>query len=779
VVVVSGSFSLSGLRLLLLAVIGWGLAFTSSFAGTLDDYVVSLDAGSIMPGADHISEEQTTDHLVPVYSGSNQLGYIFLNSDWANSVGYSGKPIDILVGISMQGVITGARLVSHKEPIVLVGIPESKITDYIAGYTGFNIAEYARSEELDALPDDIVSGATVTIMVIDDSIRRSAIKVARTLGLGGLAQPGGKGDKFAVDMSQDGQASWDELLGDGSVRRLSLSHGDVAQAFEGTDDRGQGKGSGNDQTGTATDGSFIDLYTALVSIPMIGHNLLGDAEYANLQKVLKPGQQALLVAANGEYSFKGSGYVRGGVFDRIQVIQGDNSVRFRDKHHKRLGEIAAEGAPRFREVALFVIPEEVPFDPTVPWHLQLLVQRQLGALEKAFTTFGVDYAPPVKYLRKIDVATVAPDNVSEKANEVGAQKSGTDTQNRDALWKRIWTNRIVDIVILSCAILLLTGLFFFQDWFVRRRKLTQRIRTGFLIFTVVWIGYYANAQLSVVNVLTVANSFGSGFDWSYFLMDPLIFLLWFAVAASLIFWGRGAYCGWLCPFGALQELLNKLAKQLRIPQIAVPFGLHQRLWPIKYIAFLVLFGISFHAFDQAEHLAEIEPFKTAIILSFMRDWPFVLFAVLLLVAGLFIERFYCRYLCPLGAALAIPGRIRVNDWLKRYRDCGSPCHRCANECMVQAIHPDGHIDPNECLYCLHCQELYYDDQNCPVMIQKLARFERRMALQSGSKTSRPQTKTETTSHSKPSSASCGSGGCGASCSNPKSSDGNNGASNQL
>ena len=89
----------------------------------------------------------------------------------------------------MQGVITGARLVAHKEPIVLVGIPESKITDYIAGYTGFNIAEYARSEELDALPDDIVSGATVTIMVIDDSIRRSAIKVARTLGLGGLAQP--------------------------------------------------------------------------------------------------------------------------------------------------------------------------------------------------------------------------------------------------------------------------------------------------------------------------------------------------------------------------------------------------------------------------------------------------------------------------------------------------------------------------------------------------------------------------------------------------------------
>ena len=49
-------------------------------------------------------------------------------------------------------------------------------------------------------------------------------------------------------------------------------------------------------------------------------------------------------------------------------------------------------------------------------------------------------------------------------------------------------------------------------------------------------------------------------------------------------------------------------------------------------------------------LAEVEPLKTAIILRFVRDWWFVLFAVALLVAGLFIERFFCRYLCPLGAA---------------------------------------------------------------------------------------------------------------------------------
>src|SRR5690606_2432760 len=213
-------------------------------------------------------------------------------------------------------------------------------------------------------------------------------------------------------------------------------------------------------------------------------------------------------------------------------------------------------------------------------------------------------------------------------------------------------------------------------------------------------------------------------------MDPLVFLLWFSVAAALIFWGRGAYCGWLCPFGALQELTNRIAKLCRIPQITLPWGLHERLWPVKYMIFLALFGLSLYSLEVAEHYAEVEPFKTAIILKFQRAWPFVAFALALLGIGLFVERFYCRYLCPLGAALAIPARIRMFDWLKRYRECGNPCQRCAKECMVQAIHPEGHINPNECLTCLHCQVLYQDDQKCPVCIKALAK-RKRFEVQNG------------------------------------------------
>ena len=49
----------------------------------------------------------------------------------------------------------------------------------------------------------------------------------------------------------------------------------------------------------------------------------------------------------------------------------------------------------------------------------------------------------------------------------------------------------------------------------------------------------------------------------------------------------------------------------------------------------------------------------------------------------------------------------------------------SSELGRQAIHPEGQINPNECIYCQHCQQLYYDDHKCPVMLQKRLKKERR------------------------------------------------------
>ncbi len=680
----------------------------------LDDAPVS----EIVPGADTYGSLRSDVPVVPALKNGEIIGYAFLTSDFVTTTGYSGKPIHIVMGVNTDAKVTGVKLVKHSEPIVLIGIPESKITAVTEGYSGVDLIKEAEANG--SVHDlDIVSGATVTIMVIDDSIIRAGLKVARALGLGGLAREVETGPVKELKPDPDPRAvDWQLLSGDGSIRTLLLDNGQINRAFAATGDE---KAIVRPEKGPA-DQTFIDMNMALVSVPEIGLSLLGEAEYRNLTDWLEEGEHAILVVGRGTYSFKGSGYVRGGIFDRIQLIQGDASARFFDHQHRRLGAIAADDAPSFKELDIFKIPAEMGFDPAEPFRLQLLVHRAIGAIDKVFVTFDLGYLTPERFLQPIE--TGPPSNQPE----LGGELAQTPADELTHLWQRIWQKKKFEVTVLLMAIGVLTGAFFFQIQLTRNESVAFWFRIGFLTFTLFFLGWYANAQLSVVNVLAFFSAVTTDFSWSAFLMDPLIFLLWFSVAASLLFWGRGVFCGWLCPFGALQELLNRLAKLARIPQYTVPWGLHERLWPVKYMIFLGLFGLSLYSLEMAERYAEVEPFKTAIILKFQRDWPYVLFVVGLLAAGLFIERFYCRYLCPLGAALAIPARMRMFDWLKRYRECGDPCARCAKECMVQAIHPEGHINPNECHQCLHCQVLYQSASKCPVCIkkvQKRARFEKR------------------------------------------------------
>lgn len=702
----------------------------------LERYLAEATPGRILPGADRFELSDSAPPVARLFRGDSHVGYGFLNSDHVNSVGYSGRPIHILVGVDLDGTIAGLELVHHDEPIVLIGISEQRVLDYMQPFIGYNpiraVAEGAGEPDV-----DIVSGATVTVLVMGDSVIRATTRVARAFGLAGLSPDAVEGPVRArsYDSSAGEVADWETLLGNGAVRRLVLTIGDVNQAFE---QSGDAEAAARPERGDPDD-VFIELHAALVSHPAIGRSLIGDAAFEQLEARLEPGQHAILIAGEGKYSFKGSGYVRGGIFDRIELHQGTETIRFRDRLHTRVRSIEAEGAPPLREIGIFRMPADAEFDPVAPWSLRLLVQRSVGALERAFISFELGYELPEAYTAPVAAPEPPPAAPAAETAPVPAPSIGGPVAVGDfwellsvdgeaPLWLRIWQSKLVAISLLVVMLVALTLIFFFQDILVKHEKLYDRIRLVFLVVTLFWLGWVAQAQLSVVNVLAFAGAIRTDFQWSYFLMDPLVFILWFSVAAALLFWGRGPFCGWLCPFGALQELSNRVAKALRVPQLKIPWGVHERLWSIKYIIFLVLFGVSLGSLALAEVLAEVEPFKTAIILRFMRDWWFVAFALGLVGAGLFVERFFCRYLCPLGAALAIPGRMRMFDWLKRYRECGNPCQRCFNECPVEAIHPEGHINPNECISCLHCQVLYHHDRKCPVVIQRRVKREKLQAM---------------------------------------------------
>lgn len=294
----------------------------------------------------------------------------------------------------------------------------------------------------------------------------------------------------------------------------------------------------------------------------------------------------------------------------------------------------------------------------------------------------------------------------------------------EPIWVSVWNSRVFEIGVLLAGLGFLTLILVFQDWLTRHPLLLRRVRTGFLLYTLLFIGWYGLAQLSVINVLTFTRAAMQGFQWESFLIDPMMFILWSFVAVTLLLWGRGVYCGWLCPFGALQELTYQLFQKLRLPRFEIPMMVHERLWALKYIILLVLFGLSLQSLNQTQWLAEVEPFKTAITLRFAREWGFVLYALALVLLSALNRKFYCKYLCPLGAALTIPGKFRIFDWLRRHRECGRLCQVCAAECEVQAIRKNGEINANECHYCLDCQVTYWNDRKCPPEVERRRRREK-------------------------------------------------------
>ncbi len=553
------------------------------------------------------------------------------------------------------------------------------------------------SSDPNAVTVDAIAGATVTAMVVNEVIMRAAHDVAVSLGLvkgdAGLAVAPAR---VREDIYEP--ADWKTLTGNGAIRRLLLTRGQVDASFKGTEAEQVETASGEQVNDT-----FIDLYATHLNPPTIGRNLLGEAQYRTLMAELKPGEQAIAVMGSGRYSFKGSGYVRGGIFDRVQLRQSGDTISFRDLDFQRLNDVALDDMPDFDEMAIFIIRASHRFDPGSPWTLELLVRRQTGPVSGTFSSFELAYQLPEPYL--------------ERPLPTAEQLAAAEEASRP-MWLTLWYQKSVEISVLGVALLVLTAILFFQDSLARRPTLLHWLRRGYLVFTVVFLGGYALAQLSVVNVLTFVYALFEGFRWELFLTDPLIFILWVFTAGSILLWGRGVFCGWLCPFGALQELINELARKLKVPQYELPFAVHERLWAIKYIILLVLFGVSLESMATAERLAEVEPFKTAITLRFDRQWWFVAYAVGLLVINLFTRKVYCRYVCPLGAALAMPTRLRLFDWLKRRKECGNPCQLCAKECEIQAIHPDGRINANECHYCLDCQMTWHNENKCPPLINK-------------------------------------------------------------
>lgn len=654
------------------------------------DLCAYLPCRDVIAEADSFSPRRGKPAYVEAYktaAGEKKLvGYAFLSTDIVDIPAYSGKPVVTLIGMDTTGHITGAKILRHSEPILLLGIPEAELTKFIKQYVGKFVGdkiEIGKSREGQGFIGlDAISGATVTVIAENQVMLRCGIEVARQVG---IIKPTIRPQANYADVH--GPLSWGELLKEGGVQRLTVAL---------------------DEVGTTGEGPYIDIYFGYLNAPVVGKSVLGEFGYNSLMSRLQPGEHAIFLIANGAESFKGSGFVRGGIYDRIQVAQEMDTFTFRDLDYLNLYGIEAANAPAYREAGIFII-RNGSFSGAFPWSLVFLankIDKQTGA--RTFTSFDREYWLPARYLQ-----------------------GGRPVVDRpDPTWLRIWKGRMADIA-LFLLLLAATALVYGQrDRLVRRaRRIDKRWVSipKYLIWvaSVGFVGFYLMAQPSITQVLTWFHSLIFQWKWELFLSDPFIFLFWWFIIISVFIWGRGLFCGWLCPYGALTELAYKFARLtgLKRFQFFLPMAVHNKLKWFKYLVFFVLLAVSFYSMGLAEMMSEVEPFKTTFLVGvWNRSWPYVLFWGALLGLSLFTERPYCKYLCPLGAGLALPSTFRLFG-LKRKRECES-CTACAVGCGSLAIDAKGHIDQRECLLCLDCMVMYYDDRSCPPLAQERKRREK-------------------------------------------------------
>ena len=642
----------------------------------------------VMPGADSFSERMGRPAYVEAYrdgpQGREVIGYVFLSTDIVDIPAYSGKPVVTLIGMDQEGIIVGTRILRHSEPILLLGIPEEVLTKFVNQYLGKFVGD--KIEIGKSRPDagyiglDAITGATVTVIAQNQVMLRSGVAIARQVGIiQSTPKPQARFTAF------DEPRSWDELVREGSVQRLTVR----------TEQMGLPRAPG----------PYIEMHFGYLNVPAVGKSLLGANGYERLMSRLEPGEHAIFIIANGMDSFKGSGFVRGGIYDRIQVAQEMDTFTFRDMDYYNLWGLEAAGAPAYQESGIFIIRDPV-FSAAYPWNLVYLgnkLDRNTG--ERSFVSFDREYWVPAAYLEGGRPKIVKP----------------------DPPWLRVWKMRAVEIGLFTVFLLAVASVYANRNRLTRMSTRKNKwpvnaFKYGFWVFSVGFVGFYLLAQPSITQVLTWFHALLFQWKWELFLTDPFIFLFWIFIIVTVFVWGRGLFCGWMCPFGSLSELLYKIGGAIGLKrfQFKLSKPWHDRLKWTKYGVFFLLLAVSMFSMGLAEILAEVEPFKTTFLVGlFSRTWPYTLFAAGLLALSIFIERPFCKYLCPLGAALAVPSTFRWYG-LKRKQECDS-CKACAVGCGSLAIDKDGRIDQRECLLCLDCMVFYTDEHACPPLAKERKR----------------------------------------------------------
>ena len=618
---------------------------------TIDEPFSERALSNTFPGADSFSEPTGEYRIVEAYEevdGERELvGYVYLTSNVVDVEGYGNEPIEYLVGLDTNGTIRGVELVEQHEPFFDRISAIQRLRRFGYQMVGMSVTKEVTIREAESGEYHVDALTGASV-----TTRASIETVTRSARI--VAQEKGI-------LSESASPATNESATNESSERRRMTLSDLGRGTDLAHWTASAPGA------SAGSNATLDLYAAPIESAPVRRSMFG-------------GANASVPDANATVLWVG--------------LDGPGSTARPD--YLRLHQWTESFAP----------PTTATRVDGVDWSAALTV----GGLETS-RPFVLDLTVGGERVRR----TYAPGGlaVRDPVDATAARALPAWVGTVESAWEDIWGS-VVALVVFLGAIL---AVFTFRSRLCRRAGVTvNRLRVGMLGVTLVFLGWYHPTQPTTQQIAILVREIISwattgGFRWALFFSAPLVALTFICIALVLPKWGRGVFCGWICPFGALSELLYKVTPW----EYELPRKYHVKLEKIRYplfVAIVIGFVIST---DFGATLAKVEPFKAAFYSSLVSDPVYIAWSAVLIVSGAFMFRPYCRYVCPLGAGLAL-GNVLQREPIQRYDLCGD-CVKCRTDCEFQAIEDDGSIDRFQCFQCSVCVDNYYDPGGCPVVLQ--------------------------------------------------------------
>lgn len=662
--------------------------------------------------ADLFSREEIADRIEPPFILGDELqegvyelrgldqvlsGYAIQTEAVAPLPGFSGAPVNILLVLDREGVILDSELLDHNEPIFVSGLGEAPFQEFVAQYRGLSIADRfiidsSRGGSKDQSGTQFLDGvakATASVRIANESLLAAGLAIAREKMQGLASEP-----SAYPNMDYEEDLDWADLVEQGIAHRLIVTNAEVDAAFADTiwaDD--------DDEPDADRDAPYLDLWLVDLGPPSVAKAVLDARGMEDLEEFrsISAHEELILLIDAGRHGLVREDFIRNTTPELLQATQDGLPVALRDS------DLFASLRPDVPEGTEMIIriDRRLGFDPIRPWTLEIITERFHGSFQPkpGQVRFGMETAAPERFFTRPVVEKPLPP------------------------WQAAINDRMVDLIAMALFLAMLIVLVSRQSWFASRKHY-KAYRYGILAITIGFVGWHAQAQLSLVTVTGIMRALMENQSLAFLLYDPVSLLIWGVVLASFLVWGRGFFCGWLCPFGAMQEMLHGLGRLLRLPEWEPSPAVDRILLQLKFLLLAVTIGAAFFAPSVSVTVDEIEPFKTAVTTHFVREWYYVLYAAFWLIGGMVLFKSFCRYICPLGALMVLGGLLRRREWIPRREECGSPCQLCKVRCKYNAIEKSGAIRYDNCFQCLDCVTIHDDAKTCVPLILAARKRER-------------------------------------------------------